>query len=397
MAGLIMSIASPVGDFVPLGNVEPSTGSQKTAEARAIKQSNGEQIAPYVAPEAHTLSVPDLARLMTRDLQSLEPQTRDRVLADLHTDTERLNGELDALEQQFASATRDRRTEPVERDPRDMRGVPEGGGEPGTETPKGDSFSRLTDLLARALMLLGKISSERNANGMQMAVTSAEHARKAGDKIVESARHNLGGAIAGAAVGLVTTGTGTRQVMKSQTRQIKNLKFNDQKAMSLRDDARAIRKSIAQADAPELQPDRLRNVGGDRHPATLQSSERNLTRAERDTLEVQASEMDQRALDLEQRSKEVSFEQQRKTVLGQAISSMAQPAAGIAQSGAGVAAAAATGQVKVEDSSSALASGMQQSLVQSAVRTEESVKALLSKLEQLMAGRQSLVLGMLRA
>ncbi|AKM45439.1 hypothetical protein NL30_37130 [Burkholderia contaminans] len=397
MAEINMLIASSVSEFIPLDHVDRAAGSRKPADARAIQPSNGERIAPHVDPEVRTTSMTDLVRLLKHDLELLEPQRRDRMLVALHADTERLNDELDTLEQQFPLATRDRRAGAVERDPRDVPGGPDGGDEAEPEAPKGDSFSRLTDLLTRALMLLGKMSSERNAAGMKMAVLSSEHARKAGDKIVESARHNLGGAIAGAAVGLIATGAGTRQVMKSQTRQIKNLKFNDKEAMTLRDDARAIRKSIAQADAHELQADRLRSVGGDRRSATLQSSERNLTRAERGTLEAQANEMDQRALELEHLSKEVPLQQQRKTVVGQAISSMAQPSAGIAQSGAGVAAAAATGQVKVEDSSSAIASSMQQSLVQSAARTEESVKALLSKLEQLMSGRQSLVLGMLRA
>jgi len=395
MVTMNMTNAVPLSvELIGSAGVGRLAGSEKTTNTTNVGPSAGEQLVQLVDPKAPRISVEDHLKLTMLDLQSLEEQQRSRVLAGVHAESEQLSGALDALEQHLVPASDERRA--LRADP-ELRNAPDNGDAAGPAAPAGDSFSRLTELLTRAMLMLGKMSSERSAAGMQMAVTSAEHARKAGDKIVESARHNLGGAIAGAAVGLVTTTVGTGQVMKSHTRQIKNLQLNDRKATQLRDDARSIRKSIAQADVHELQPDQLRNVGGRRRSATLQSSERNLTRAEREVLEAKAVEMDQDALSLEQLSREVTLKQQRNGVRGQAIASMAQPAAGIAQSGAGVAAAAATGQVKVEDSSSAIAASMQQSLVQSAARTEESLKALLAKLEQLMAGRQSLVLGMLRA
>jgi hypothetical protein len=240
------------------------------------------------------------------------------------------------------------------------------------EAHKGAGIDRLLELLFMLLIMLGQANTARNGNAAKFGEITVKQAAAAGAKGVNAANSNLGGALAGVALGTMVAGVGFRQVSRATGGQIKNIAVNGRGVSQLRQQNAQTGNALNRQASPMTgagPQEQVRTLDAPGRPVGLQDSRPQLGGDEHAVLSqpIQRTEAQINAREMAFQENQHKYGQQQTS--GYIVSGFSQPIASVAQAGAGIEAAAQSSAGKVNDAEGAVASSVQHNEEQAAQRS----------------------------
>lgn len=242
-------------------------------------------------------------------------------------------------------------------------------------------IDRLLELLFSLLVILGQGNTARNAAAAKFGEISVQQAVAAGDKGVNAAIANFGGALTGMVIGTAVAGVGFQQFSKGTSGQIRNISTNGREVSQLRAQNAASSNALNRPGSPMTvsSPQKnLQTLDSKGKQLTLKENEPSLSGEERAVLNQTIIRTDAKisAKELASQTNSQQFSQQQFG--GQTVTTFSQPLSAIAQASGGVFAANQQAGSKVNDAQGVIASTLQHSEEQASQRATELLARMFS-------------------
>ncbi|ASU39597.1 hypothetical protein hmeg3_15770 [Herbaspirillum sp. meg3] len=249
------------------------------------------------------------------------------------------------------------------------------------EAHKGAGVDRLLELLFMLMMLLGQANTARNGNAAKFGEISVKQAQASGDKGVNAANSNFGGALAGMVLGTVTAGVGFRQFSKGTAGQTKNISTNGRDIKQLRHEntqaGNALNRPTSPMTAASPQQ-RVNTLDAQGRPVNVQNNQPHLGGDEHAVLNQPSNRTEVRVASQELSQQENYQKYAEQQYAGQVINTFAPQVSNLAQTGAAVNAAAQTAAGKINEAEGAVASTVQHNEEQAAQRSVDLLLKIFS-------------------